>query len=59
MITLMILVIIAIVILAILLAIASVGMAGVVGILLAFSDVIIAGLVIYGIVKLIQHFRKK
>lgn len=59
MITLMILVIIAIVILAIILAIASVGVAGIIGVLLAFSDVIIAGLVIYGIVKLIQHFRKK
>lgn len=59
MITLTILVIIAIVILAIILAIASVGVAGVIGVLLAFSDVIIAALVIYGIVKLIQHFRKK
>ena len=59
MITLTILVIIAIVILAIILAIASVGVAGIIGVLLAFSDVIIAGLVIYGIVKFIQHFRKK
>lgn len=59
MITLTILVIIAIVILAIILAIASVGVAGIIGVLLAFSDVIVAVLVIYGIVKLIQHFRKK
>ena len=59
MITLTILVIIAIIILAIILAIASVGVAGIIGVLLAFSDVIIAGLVICGIGKVIQHFRKK